>query len=189
VYARGESESRGSARSIAAFDIGAALAASAPCLTQFGGHPRAAGFTVANTRIEALRQSLLGLATTLSPDDLAPTLRIDAALEHSEVSLATCGAVAAFGPFGHGNPEPVFLVRGARVIDARRVGADEAHLMFRVALTNGARVRCIAFSHGPRERELLAAHTVDLAATLQRDEWQGDTRLQLRVRDFRPTQA
>jgi single-stranded-DNA-specific exonuclease len=189
VYARGESESRGSARSIAAFDIGAALAASAPCLTQFGGHPRAAGFTVANTRIEALRQSLLGLATTLSPDDLAPTLRIDAALEHAEVSLATCGAVAAFGPFGHGNPEPVFLVRGARVVDARRVGADETHLMFRVALANGARVRCIAFSHGPRERELLAAHTVDLAAILQRDEWQGDIRLQLRVRDFRPTQA
>jgi hypothetical protein len=60
--------------------------------------------------------------------------------------------------------------------------------MFRVTLANGSRVRCIAFGLGPREQELLAAGTVDLAATLQQDEWQGDIRLQLRVRDFRPAQ-
>jgi single-stranded-DNA-specific exonuclease len=189
VYARGETESRGSARSIAAFDIAAALAASAPLLAQFGGHPRAAGFTIANDQIEPLRNALLAHAATLSPDDLAPTLRIDAELDHAQVSLVTCGAVAALGPFGHGNPEPVFLLRGVRATDVRRVGATEAHLMFRVSLANGARVRCIAFGHGPREQELLGAGMVDLAATLQQDEWQGDIRLQLRVRDFRPARS
>lgn len=188
VYARGETASKGSARSIAAFDIAAALGASAPLLAQYGGHPRAAGFTVQNEQIEPLRRALLDHAAALTAEDLAPTLRIDAELDHAQVSLVTCGTVAALGPFGHGNPEPIFLVRGARVTDTRRVGSNEAHLMFRATLANGTRARCIAFGHGPREQELVAAGTVDLAATLQQDEWQGDVRLQLRVRDFRPAQ-
>lgn len=187
VYARGETMSKGSARSIAAFDVIGALDGSAPLLAQFGGHPKAAGFTVANENIAALRSALLNHAASLTPDDLMPTLRIDGDLDPALTTLDTCAALAALAPFGHANHEPVFAIRNVRVADTRRVGATEAHLMFRATLPNGTRVRCIAFGLGAREDELRAARAVDLAATLLRDEWENNVRLQLRVRDFRAT--
>jgi single-stranded-DNA-specific exonuclease len=186
VYARGEEISRGSARSIAAFDMIAALDAHAPLMTQFGGHPRAAGFTVANDQIPALHAALRAHAASLSDDDFLPTLRLDGRLDHADVSLAAHTKIAALAPFGHGNPEPLFLIPHVRVLDARRVGAEGAHLTFTIGLETGESVRCIAFGMGEREGELSALRVADLAATLQRDVWRGDERLQLRVKDFRP---
>ena len=186
VYARGEAVSRGSARSIAAFDIVAALEAHAPLLMHYGGHPRAAGFTIETDHIAALHAALRTHATSLSEEDFLPTLRLDGRLDHADVSLAAYTAIAALAPFGHGNAEPLFLVPRVRVLDARRVGGDGAHLTFTIALDTGESVRCIAFGMGAREGELSAMREADLAATLQRDVWRGDERLQLRVKDFRP---
>jgi len=185
VYARGESVSRGSARSIAAFNIIAALDRHAPLMEHYGGHPRAAGFTVANDKIAALRAALQDHAASLSDEDLLPSLHLDGRLDHADVSLAACADIAALAPFGHGNPEPLFLVPRVRVLDARRVGGDGAHLTFTIRLETGETVRCIAFGAGAREQELGALREADLAATLQRDVWRGDERLQLRVKDFR----
>lgn len=185
VYARGEEVSRGSARSIAAFDMIAALEQHSDLLMHYGGHPRAAGFTIANSQIAALHEGLQASVARLSDDDLLPTLHLDGQLDHADVSLNACAEIAALAPFGHGNAEPLFLVPHVRVLDARRVGANGAHLTFTVALQSGETVRCIAFGAGPREGELSALREADLAATLQRDVWRGDERLQLRVRDFR----
>lgn len=188
IYARGDDLSRGSARSIAAFNIIEALEASGALMERYGGHPRAAGFTVRNEKIAALHAALRARAASLSDDDLRPTLRLDARLDHAAVSLASCAEIAALAPFGHGNPEPLFLIARARVGDARRVGADGAHLSFTAGLETGEQVRCIAFGSGPREVELSRLRVADLAATLQRDVWRGDERLQLRVKDFRPAE-
>lgn len=186
VYARSESVSRGSARSIAAFNIIAALDRHAPLMEHYGGHPRAAGFTVANDKIAALHAALQDHAASLSDEDLLPSLHLDGRLDHADVSLAACTDIAALAPFGHGNAEPLFLVPRVRVLDARRVGGDGAHLTFTIGLETGETVRCIAFGAGMREQELGSLREADLAATLQRDVWRGDERLQLRVKDFRP---
>lgn len=186
VYARGETESRGSARSIAAYNLIEALHAHADLMGNHGGHPRAAGFTVPNENIAALHAALNDDAATLTDDDLAPTLRLDATLDHDDVSLASHAQLATLAPFGHRNPEPLLLLPHVRVRDLRRVGADAAHLAFQAVLETGEIVRCIAFGLGAREHELGQLSAVDLAVTLQRDVWQGDARLQLRVRDFRP---
>ena len=188
VYARGETVSRGSARSIAAFDMIAALEQHGDMLMHYGGHPRAAGFTIENDQIAALHAALQTNAARLSDDDMLPTLHLDGHLDHADVSLNACAEIATLAPFGHGNAEPLFLVPHVRVLDARRVGADGAHLTFTVALESGESVRCIAFGAGAREGELSAMRNADLAATLQRDVWRGDERLQLRVKDFRPAQ-
>ncbi|MGH8163714.1 MAG: single-stranded-DNA-specific exonuclease RecJ, partial [Rhodanobacteraceae bacterium] len=185
VYARGDAVSRGSARSIAAFDMIAALERHADLMQQFGGHPRAAGFTVANAQIASLHAALCAHAASLSDADFLPTLHLDGVLDHAAVALAACAEIAALAPFGHGNPEPLFLIPRVRVLDARRVGAEGAHLTFTVGLTTGDTVRCIAFGAGTREDEVSGWHEADLAATLQRDIWRGDERLQLRVKDFR----
>lgn len=186
VYTRGENESRGSARSIAAFNLIEALNTHADLMKNHGGHPRAAGFTVANDKIAALHTALNERASTLTEDDLAQTLRLDAALRHGDVSLASHAQIAALAPFGHRNPEPLFVLSHVRVRETRRVGADGAHLAFQTVLDTGETIRCIGFGLGPREGELGQLPAIDLAMTLQRDDWQGDARLQLRVRDFRP---
>jgi single-stranded-DNA-specific exonuclease len=188
VYAQGVDESRGSARSIAAFNLIEALQAHADLMVHHGGHPRAAGFTVSTANIGALRDALHKQARMLTDDQFAPTLRLDAVLDHADITLSACMQVAALAPFGHGNAEPLFLIPRVRVQETRRVGADGAHLTFQALLDTGAGIRCIAFGAGPRERELANLGTVDLAAILQRDVWQGDERLQLRVRDFRPVE-
>lgn len=187
VYARGATESRGSARSVAAFDVSEVLTRCDSLLARHGGHPKAAGFTVSNDNLNALQHALVNAAASLTDEDLAPTLRLDAVLPHEAISLWTAADVAALAPFGHGNPEPAFLIPNVRVGDTKRVGAEGAHLAFQVAVGGRDTVRCIAFDLGPRERELAQARHIDLAATLQRDVWQGDERLQLRVRDFRRT--
>jgi len=155
-------------------------------MEHYGGHPRAAGFTIANMNISALHTALRDYAASLSDDDFLPTLHLDGRLDHADVSLSACAAIAALAPFGHGNAEPLFLVPRVRVLDARRVGADGAHLSFTISLETGENVRCIAFGAGSREESLSRLREADLAATLQRDVWRGDERLQLRVKDFRP---
>ncbi len=187
VYTRGETTSRGSARSIAAFDLIAALHANAELMLRHGGHPRAAGFTAANDALAALHTALIEHAATLTDEDLSPTLRLDAMLDHADVTLVAQARIAALAPFGHGNPEPLFLLPRVQVREVRTVGADGSHLAFQAVLDTGETVRCIAFGLGPRERALGQATAVDLAVTLQRDVWRGDERLQLRVRDFRPS--
>ena len=188
VYAHGPTASRGSARSIDGFNVIDALDDAADLLIQHGGHPKAAGFTVRSENLPALRAALIAHAAHLSDDDLAPRLRVDARLDHRDLSLATCIALSAFAPFGAGNAEPLFLVPAVRVQDAKRVGANGAHLSMQVRLQTGESVRCIAFGHGEREDAVRQWGVVDLAATLQRDVWQGDERLQLRVRDIRPAE-
>ncbi|MHB8645189.1 MAG: single-stranded-DNA-specific exonuclease RecJ, partial [Thermomicrobiales bacterium] len=184
VYARGDETSRGSARSTAAFNIVAALESHAALIEHFGGHPRAAGFAVSNENIAALHAALLTRAAALSDDDFLPTLHLNGRLDHADVSLAAYAEIAALAPFGHGNVEPLFLVPRVRVGDARRVGGEGAHLSFSAGLESGESIRCIAFGSGAREAELSRMRLADLAATLQRDVWRGDERLQLRVKDF-----
>jgi len=187
VYERGETTSKGSARSIVGFNIADALAAHSGLCLKHGGHAKAAGFAVDNICLDALREALQREAEILSPDDLTATLAIDAELPHRDLTLGTAHDIARLAPFGYTQPEPTFLVRGVRVRDPRAVGAGGAHLMFGAMLDTRATVKCIAFRLGEREDELRVSERVDLAVSLQSDTWHGDERLELRVRDFRPT--
>ncbi len=187
VYERGEATSKGSARGIAGFDIGRVLAANAHLCIKQGGHPRAGGFTAANEHLDDLRDALLRTADTLTTDDLTPILHLDAEATHAELTMEMVDHLAHLAPFGQGNPEPALLVPRVQVRYPKTVGAEGQHLMFTAALDNRAAVRCIAFGMGERETELRHHDRMDLAVTLQRDVWQGDERLQLRVRDFRPS--
>lgn len=187
VYERGETTSKGSARSIENFHLADALASHAHLCLKQGGHARAAGFSVANDCLATLHAALLADADALTADDLTPTLTIDAEVSHHDLTLETAHAVARLAPFGHAQSEPTFIVRGVRVRDARTVGADGSHLMFTAVLDTRATAKCIAFRLGDREAELRAMDRVDLAISLQCDTWQGNERLELRVRDFRRT--
>ncbi|MDP9375325.1 MAG: DHHA1 domain-containing protein, partial [Chloroflexota bacterium] len=186
VLERGAAVSKGSARSIDGFNLFEALGECDDLLDHWGGHAKAAGLTVANERLDALRERLLALAAArLGADDLRPTLTLDVELPLEAVSERTSRALARLEPFGHGNPEPLFLLRGVR---ARypKASADGKHLFFRLPGAGGRPVRAVAFGQGARRDELLRAPLVDLAGTLRRSWWAGEASLEFHVRDFRP---
>jgi single-stranded-DNA-specific exonuclease len=178
----GERESRGSARSIPGFDIHDALTRCAGLLTRYGGHAQAAGFTIANENLGPLRQRLLGIAQEeLSPQDLEPTLTIDAQVDLAGLDWDMMRFIQRLAPFGTGNPPPTFLSRGVRVVDRRLVGDN--HL--RLKLHDG-RLTWPAVGFGMGEREAEVGSRVDVVYHLVVDRWDGDEILQLAIEDLRP---
>jgi single-stranded-DNA-specific exonuclease len=181
------SEGRGSGRSIAGLDLGAAVIAArqAGILVKGGGHAMAAGFTVARERIEELRAFLGGRLAAALASPIAPTLALDGAVEASGCSIALAETLRRLGPFGSGNPEPRFAIPAARVAHARVVGSG--HVSCRLVGKSGARLKAIAFRAADSElgHALLGGDggVFHLAGTLRIDSWQGNSSVQLLIED------
>lgn len=185
VVELGPAESHGSARSIPEFNITAALDQCSDLLVRYGGHAAAAGFTVANDNLEVLQERLQELAAEqLEGVELAPTLLVDAEVELSELDWATQALLAQLEPCGYANPHPLLLSRQVLVRDARAVGTDGSHL--KLTLSGGRVIwDAIAFRQG-RWAGQLPSH-IDVVYALEINEWQGEKRLQLNVKDLRPS--
>jgi single-stranded-DNA-specific exonuclease len=181
----GEEFSRGSARSIAEFHITEALDQCTDLLVRHGGHAAAAGFTVRNENLIHLAQRLRDMAAEALADQvLQPTLLIDVEVGLGELNRRLYDWLARLEPFGYANPRPVFMTRHLRVVNARAVGADRAHL--KMDLSDGrVRWNAIAFRQGYWLSEL--PRYVDVAYKLELNRWNNRERLQLNVRDLRPS--
>jgi single-stranded-DNA-specific exonuclease len=175
----------GSCRSIACFDMLAALESCADAMTRFGGHRQAAGLTIEASRVKELRARVNDHAEAhLAPDDLRPRLWIDGTLGFRGITAQVASELAALAPFGAGNPSPVFRTSRVEVIDGPRLLKDR-HL--KMALKQDGRVlRGVAWRAAERE-PFVAAHraAIDLAYSLVQDTWNGERHLQLSVADFR----
>ncbi|HUG41952.1 MAG TPA: single-stranded-DNA-specific exonuclease RecJ [Longimicrobiales bacterium] len=184
----GDGTARGSARSIPGFDLLDSIRACGTHLERFGGHAAAAGFDIRPDRIDGFRAAFGERARALLPDEPHPELRVDLEIPLAQATPALARFLAHAGPFGPGNPTPVFVARGVRARAARVVGADGRHL--RLTLADGdARLQGIAFrmaeSHGHLAR---SGAPLDAAFHLQEDSWNGRTRLQARLVDLRPAE-
>lgn len=180
----GELESHGSCRSIPEFNITRALEDCDPLLERYGGHAAAAGFTVRNENIEPLQEQLWEIAADqLAAYELQPTLEIDAELLLNEATLDLAGQLAKLEPTGEANPQPLFVVRNAAIVNMQTVGSEGQHLKLQVTDGKGSSLEAIAFRRGEQSAEL--PRQVDLACHLEVNEWNGNRRLQLNVRDIR----
>jgi single-stranded-DNA-specific exonuclease len=176
---------RGSARSVAGFDIGAAIADCADLLVKHGGHPMAAGLTVAADNLGLLRCRLNEIGEQqLAGSDLRATLWLDAELSLREAWAQAFPAFRRLPPYGLGNPEPVFLARGVEVKERRTVGTNGAHLKLTLAEEGFVYNRTIGFGLGALAQGL--PRYVDLAYSVVESEWNGRCQLELRLRDVRP---
>ncbi len=176
----------GSCRSIRGFDMLAALESAAEVMVRFGGHKAAAGLVVDSSRIRELRARVNAFADErLGPDDLRPRLRIDDALDFRALTGPVAAQVVALAPFGMGNPKPVFMARGVEIADGPRRLKDR-HL--KMALRQHGRVlRAIAW-RGVERHPFLEQHAgpVDIAYSLEQNEFNGETYLELTLADIRP---
>jgi single-stranded-DNA-specific exonuclease len=176
---------KGSGRSIPGFDLHAAIAECAPHLLRFGGHPMAAGVTLARAELEGFRAAFNTVARArLAPEDLVPRRRIDAVVRLNELSLDLERLLRHLEPCGAGNPTPVFGVTGAVVRDARPVGANHLRLLLQ---DDAGRIPAIGFDWADRVDPAWWRAPVDVAFQLQQNEWHGDVSLQARIVEVRPS--
>jgi single-stranded-DNA-specific exonuclease len=184
LYEDGEM-SRGSARSIPGFDIVEALKAYHGPLVAVGGHSQAAGLTIRNEHIEALRD-YLGMVIDASglPWPADPSIRIDAELAGDELGLDLVTLIDQLQPFGAGNEQPVFKLAGLPLQRYEVMGQDRSHLRLVVRTPRG-NMPAPFFGAAHRSRELVGVRTVDLAVTLNAGYWNGP-RLDVHVQDMRP---
>lgn len=182
VVELGEEQSRGSCRSIAEFDITAALDQCSDLLIRYGGHRAAAGFTVATHKLDVLAHRLKAIAAKqLAGVDLRPQLEIEVELPLEDVDWATHALLQQMEPCGMDNPKPVLLSRGVEVRDRRAIGDEQKHLKLGLRDSRGVFWDAVFFRHGHLLTDL--PDRVDLAYTLEANVWNGRKRLQLNVQD------
>jgi single-stranded-DNA-specific exonuclease len=182
----GDGESRGSCRSIPEFHITEALDKVSSLLVRHGGHAQAAGFTIRNENLEEFQREIIGIAAAeLQLDQLSPSIPIDAELAIGDVDWALHAVLQKLEPTGYANPAPTFASRNVQVYGQRAVGQDGAHLQLWVG---DGRVKhgCIAFRQGAWAGRL--PDHIDLAYTINVNEWNSRRDLQLIVQDIQATE-
>ena len=183
----GEGVIVGSARSINEFNVIEALAESKQFLLKFGGHPKAAGFSVAGesewaqlvARLEELARALLHEA------DLRPTLTIDADLTLADANWDTIAALKNLEPCGEGNPKPVFLLHNLEVVSVERLGKDGKHLRLVVIDKSRLPRKMIGFCFGSWCEKLTVRDTIDAVVEIGVNEWNGNQEIELKIVDLR----
>jgi single-stranded-DNA-specific exonuclease len=177
----------GSGRSIPGFDLLAGLHAGARHLERYGGHRAAAGLTIAREAVDAFRTSFAThAAEVLRPEDLVPTVRVDAVAPGDALTLTLAEELERLAPFGQGNPTPSLLVPSAQLDDPRPLG-EGRHVAFTLH-AGGARSRCVLFGAGSR----LPAEPgtpVDAAVRLEVNRWNGSVEPRLVLRAATPPPA
>ena len=175
---------RGSGRSIAGFDLAAALRECDDLLIKHGGHAMAAGLSIAPDKVDMLRQRLNEIARRqLRPEDLQPPLRLDAGVGLSELTLDSLAELEKMKPLGQGNPPLQFCARNlAHKKPFQRMGAKKQHL--KLWVTDGtATHEAVWWNVG---EGLLPGGRFDLAFAPDLNEFNGRTTVQLKVLDWRP---
>ena len=171
---------KGSGRSIANFHLYDALQSCAEHLEKFGGHKHAAGLSIEEATLESFVARFDEVAAgMLTAEDLTPLLSIDAELDPVEITIPLVDALAKLKPFGMGNPEPVFLLRGAEVRDCRIL--KDTHLKLRLH-AGDLSFEAIGFSMAGRAS---VGEQIDVVFTPAINSWNGKTSLQLTIKDLR----
>jgi len=184
-------EGKGSARSIAGFDLFWALSQCHDLLVRYGGHALAAGLTVTRSALPALRERLNQVAArVLGPADLLPQMRIDIEVPLGEVTVELVRELEALAPFGVGNPAPLLAASGVRVLVARPVGAGGEHLRLSLRCPETGRVHeAVAFGAGHLLDAVAPGTELDVAFTPQLNDAFGRTRVDLVLRSARSPEA
>jgi single-stranded-DNA-specific exonuclease len=178
----------GSCRSVPHFDMLGALERCAPLFVRFGGHKQAAGLTMDASRVNDLRRAVNDVADeTLGPEDLMPRLRIDSDLTFRGITGGVAAGIAALAPFGAGNPRPVFSARRVEIVDGPRK-LKERHL--KMALRQDGRIfRAIAWRAADRH-DYITEHkaALDVAFSLEQNQYNGETYVELTLADVRQSE-
>ena len=185
VVSEGEIYSKGSARSIAGFNMIAFLRGFKHLLVDAGGHPMAAGFTIETGKIEEFKTALIQHAGRVISDKiLEKTLKIDTEIDFSIISQDLYQEIQKLAPFGMGNPQPLFVSRKVIIENMRFVG-DGKHVKFSLSQEGSEVFDAIAFGAGETDFKFRIGDKIDIVYSIEKDEWNGREKIQLKIRDFK----
>ena len=174
---------KGSARSIAGFDLFKNLSACRGILPHFGGHPMAAGMTIDLNNVDELRDRLNLLAKEqLTEEDLVPVSQIDAKITIDQINIDTIKELGLLSPYGVSNPKPKVLIEEANISTLRKIGSDKSHLKLSLE-EKGTSLDGIGFGFGYLHDHISPSSKVSVIGELSINEWNNIKKPQLFVKD------
>ena len=175
---------KGSARSIPHLDLYEALSYAAKFLEGYGGHPMAAGLTVHEDKFENFKSLFLrNVNKILTNDDLIPAISIDGEMALTDINSRFMRFLEKLGPFGPGNMRPKFVSRNLSISGQPRLMGNGEHIRFIVS-QNGRNYPAVGFKLSSHYEDLIRGVPVDIAYVVEVNQWQGQSNIQLNVRDI-----
>lgn len=175
---------KGSARSIPNLDLYEALSYAAKFLEGYGGHPMAAGLTVREDKFENFKSLFLrNVNKILTNDDLIPAISIDGEMALTDINSRFMRFLEKLGPFGPGNMRPKFVSRNLSISGQPRLMGNGEHIRFIVS-QNGRNYPAVGFKLSSHYEDLIRGFPVDIAYVVEVNQWQGQSNIQLNVRDI-----
>jgi single-stranded-DNA-specific exonuclease len=174
----------GSARSVEALNITAALASHSDLLLNFGGHPRAAGFALAEENIPIFRRRMVKTVKEMmsSAGEMESTISIDSWLTLADISFDLAAALETVSPYGPGNPQLILASSKLMLEDTIPLGRNKEHRKLKVKDQAGNSQEVLWWNGGDED---LPEGVFDLAYTLRQSDWRGSPQLQLEFIDFK----
>ncbi|MBP1581338.1 MAG: single-stranded-DNA-specific exonuclease RecJ [Oscillospiraceae bacterium] len=178
-------EARGSARSVEGYSIIKAISRNNAWLSRYGGHDQAAGLSLRSEDIPAFREALL--ADAGEEFDIMPVdaLSIDLILPAEQINLKAVQQLRCLEPFGCGNEAPMVMIPDCR-IEAIYPLSEDRHIRLRCS-SKGKVFQALYFGMSSKRFPYIPGDVVDLAASLDMNEYNGDTSVSIKIRSLRPS--
>lgn len=186
VFTKSGNKLAASARSVKGFDVYEALEQCSEFIEQFGGHKYAAGLTLDPEMYTAFKNKFEEVVkNTIDKELLIPEITIDASLELSDISPKFFRILQQMGPFGPQNMKPVFSTTSVRDNGyGKTVGEDKSHLKLNIIYGADKKTyNAIGFGLGNKMKFI--QNNFDIAYSLDENEWNGRTSLQLLLKDIK----
>ena len=184
VLTKAENGVKGSGRSIEAYSMYEELVKCRDLLIQFGGHPMAAGLSMAEENIERFRKKL-NENCTLSEHDLMPKVMIDVPMPISYLTETLTEELKVLEPFGKGNTKPLFAQKNLRVSKLRIFGKNRNVAKMTLTDTDGVWKDAVFFGEVDEFAEFVSVHdTISVTYYPEINEYQGRRTLQIVIRNY-----
>jgi single-stranded-DNA-specific exonuclease len=188
IFQKSEGESKGSFRSIPQINIIETIGECKELLVRHGGHSQAAGVTVKNENLEKFYEKMnMLISQKLEGIDLAEEIVIDGELSSDDVDFDLVDDLEKLKPFGEGNTEPIFAMRNLVVKEKRVIGNGNKHIkLFLMPLNGTPKIfEAISFNGFEKFEHVLAGNHVDILCNVQKDEWNGNKKIQFVLIDLK----
>ena len=180
----------GSARSVAGFDIYSAIKSCRDLLMNFGGHTYAAGLTLRWDDVKEFRRRFQQYVEEhIRPEHTEATLDIDAVIDFRDITKKMHSELKKFGPFGPGNPKPLFCTKDVYDFGTSKVvGREQEHIKLELVDSKSNNVmNGIAFGQSASARYIKSKRSFDIAYTIEDNVFKHND-VQLQIEDIRPSE-
>ncbi len=185
LISRDGEEARGSARSVEGFSMIDAVSYASDCLIHYGGHPFAAGMSLESAKIDAFRRKINEFAAKNFAMMPVFTLKIDKILDPADLTVEKLSALRMLEPFGCKNEMPLFAFRKV-ILDGIYSIGNGKHVRLRLKKA-GLTFYAVWFGVPQEEFPYRVGETVDIAASCEVGEYNGEARVSVKIRDVRPS--